>query len=403
MLKKLPLLSIIILMDKDRISRQIYTHIPVYSGDVSGAASALYEFGGMTVIHDPSGCNSTYNTHDELRWVRHESAVFISGLRESDAVNGNDDRLIDDTVETAFSLEKRPSFIALCNSPVPDIIATDFNALSRIIEKRTGIPTFYIRTNAMHDYTVGATNAFYKIAEKFLTNKKPVKVPDTVNLFGLTPFEYPHTDDVDRLYDLLEGNGLHVCANWGMGSAKHPVTFSDIEKAVNADVTLVLSSTGLKAADYLYTMYGIPYVVGNPLAGISEQIIDDLRSGTTKNTYMDILGQTQWKIRNEDLPVTAFIGEPVTIGSEAAAYALSHPDRKVRLICATETTEKLISHEVICPHGEAEIAESLMDAAEIHGDPLLQHAIAYGRHGFDPSWQIWIDKPHLAMSGRMYL
>ena len=36
-----------------------YRIIPVYTGDVSGAASALYELGGMVVIHDPSGCNST--------------------------------------------------------------------------------------------------------------------------------------------------------------------------------------------------------------------------------------------------------------------------------------------------------------------------------------------------------
>ena len=43
--------------------KKTYRILPVYTGDVSGAASALYELGGMTVIHDPSGCNSTYNTH----------------------------------------------------------------------------------------------------------------------------------------------------------------------------------------------------------------------------------------------------------------------------------------------------------------------------------------------------
>ena len=42
--------------------RQSYRMIPVYTADVSGVCSALYELGGMTVMHDPSGCNSTYNT-----------------------------------------------------------------------------------------------------------------------------------------------------------------------------------------------------------------------------------------------------------------------------------------------------------------------------------------------------
>ena len=48
--------------------RQAYRIIPIYTADVSGVCSALYELGGMTVMHDPSGCNSTYNTHDEIRW-----------------------------------------------------------------------------------------------------------------------------------------------------------------------------------------------------------------------------------------------------------------------------------------------------------------------------------------------
>ena len=28
-------------------------------------------------MHDPSGCNSTYNTHDEIRWYDQDSLIFI--------------------------------------------------------------------------------------------------------------------------------------------------------------------------------------------------------------------------------------------------------------------------------------------------------------------------------------
>ena len=76
----------------------VYTSLPVYTGDVSGVCSALYELGGMIVIHDPSGCNSTYNTHDEIRWYDHPSLIFISGLKESDAIMGNDAKFINDNV-----------------------------------------------------------------------------------------------------------------------------------------------------------------------------------------------------------------------------------------------------------------------------------------------------------------
>ena len=74
--------------------RQSYRMIPVYTADVSGVCSALYELGGMTVMHDPSGCNSTYNTHDEIRWYDQDSLIFISGLTEIDAIMGNDRNLL---------------------------------------------------------------------------------------------------------------------------------------------------------------------------------------------------------------------------------------------------------------------------------------------------------------------
>ena len=74
--------------------RQTRRILPVTAGDISGAASALYELGGMTVIHDPSGCNSTYNTHDEIRWYDQKSLIYVSGLTDVDVINGDDDRLI---------------------------------------------------------------------------------------------------------------------------------------------------------------------------------------------------------------------------------------------------------------------------------------------------------------------
>ena len=99
------------LRDRMKVRQQVFSHIPVYTGDVSGAASALYELGGLLAIHDPSGCNSTYNTHDEIRWYDEESLIFISGLKESDALLGRDDVFIQDIISAAKRLS--PEFIAI--------------------------------------------------------------------------------------------------------------------------------------------------------------------------------------------------------------------------------------------------------------------------------------------------
>jgi len=34
--------------------------ISTYSADTFGVCSALFELGGMVIMHDASGCNSTY-------------------------------------------------------------------------------------------------------------------------------------------------------------------------------------------------------------------------------------------------------------------------------------------------------------------------------------------------------
>ena len=117
--------------------RQSYKIIPVYTADVSGVCSALYELGGMVVMHDPSGCNSTYNTHDEIRWYDKDSLIYISGLSEIDAVMGNDAKFINDIEEAAREL--KPEFIALAGSPIPFMNGTDFPAIAQVIQTETGI------------------------------------------------------------------------------------------------------------------------------------------------------------------------------------------------------------------------------------------------------------------------
>ena len=40
--------------------KQASSILSTYASDVSGVCSALYELGGMSIMDDASGCNSTY-------------------------------------------------------------------------------------------------------------------------------------------------------------------------------------------------------------------------------------------------------------------------------------------------------------------------------------------------------
>jgi nitrogenase molybdenum-iron protein alpha/beta subunit len=126
--------------------------ISCYASDTAGVCSALFELGGMTVVHDASGCNSTYATHDEPRWFYSDSMTYISAVTENDLVCGNDRKLVDDVVRSAREL--KPRFIALCNSPIPLMVGVDMQAIAREIEKSCCIPCFAVRTSPSSISTV---------------------------------------------------------------------------------------------------------------------------------------------------------------------------------------------------------------------------------------------------------
>ena len=210
--------------------KRSYKIIPIYTADVSGVCSALYELGGMTVMHDPSGCNSTYNTHDEIRWYDQDSMIYISGLTEIDAVMGNDEKLICD-IEIAAE-ELKPKFIALAGSPIPYMNGTDFEAIAKILEQDLGIPAFSVPTNGMHDYVYGVGRALAEIAKR-IEGKREV-TPKSVNLLGVTPLDFGPQEHVDALIQNVEQAGWKVLSTWAMGD-----TLENLARAPEAEVNLV--------------------------------------------------------------------------------------------------------------------------------------------------------------------
>ena len=251
--------------------RQSYRIIPVYTADVSGVCSALYELGGMTVMHDPSGCNSTYNTHDELRWYDQDSLIFISGLTEIDAVMGNDEAYIKRTVDAANILN--PKVIAYLGSPVPMVIGIDLEGMAYETENMTGVPSFGINTTGEKYYDKGASDVFVKLIKRFA--KKPVKKEDgakkSVNLLGMIPLDVGNTGNCNRILTFVRENGFEITADFAMG-----LSVEQIEKCPSADLNIVVSRCGLEAARYLKRKYQIPYICGVPL-GDGENLLKKIR------------------------------------------------------------------------------------------------------------------------------
>lgn len=391
--------------------KQSYRIIPTYTADVSGVCSALYELGGMTVMHDPSGCNSTYNTHDEIRWYDMDSLIFISGLTEMDAVMGNDEHFINDIVTAANELH--PKFIALASSPIPYMNGTDFNAIAKIVQADTGICTFFIPTNGMHDYVYGAGLALAEIARHF-TDQTIRWQGDkhTINLLGVTPLDFGPIENVKKMIELIENNEWHVLSTWAMGD-----TLETLSKAGSAAVNLVVSSVGLKAAEVLYERFGTPYVIGTPCVIDTPHVID---SSVDTDSYMKQLTDTmqnavQNRLQQEsseknsdnqsvyipylhnrlDAPASiTLIGEPVQMGSLASAIEQKY-HQSVRILCPLQMHENLLCAKDCAVNGEEDIQKQLSDTPIIVADPLYRPVC--------PKESQFFELPHIAFSGRIYL
>ena len=383
-----------------KIMKQIASRISIYSADAFGVCSALYELGGLCVMHDASGCNSTYNTHDEPRWYDFDSMVYISGLSEMEAIMGDDQKFIDDIVYTAKELS--PNFIAMAGTPIPTMIGTDFKAIANIIEKETNIPTFGFDTTGMHSYVSGAYKAFEALAKRFLKrndkesrgeqkesiDKESREVKNTiikVNILGATPLDFSINKSVEAMVALLKENNFEVISTWAMGSS-----LEYIKNAGDADVNLVVSYSGMGAAKYMYENLNIPYVIGTPFGKeFANKVIEDLKE--VKSTKENKISYDNRKI-DKDAEIT-IVGE--SIMSESLAYAISKEKNKtVNVISSLETDEKLLLEGDKIAIFEDDIEKCLKNSKTIIADPLFRPIC--------PLDSNFISLPHEAFSGRIY-
>ncbi|MCD8233600.1 MAG: oxidoreductase [Cloacibacillus porcorum] len=409
--------------------RQTCAILSTYTADVSGVCSALYEMGGMTVMHDASGCNSTYNTHDEPRWYNIPSLVFISALAEVEALMGDEEKLIGDVCRAAEEL--RPRFIALAGTPIPMMMGTDFKGIARVIEERTGIPTFGFATNGMNSYNVGAGMVLAAVARRFCDpglTPPPLAEGErpSVNLLGVTPLDFSvraaprsgeagtlkisqggkpagasfvraapcsgeagtgkisNGDDltgasavcgnVEAMKMVFEDAGFHVNSCWAMGSP-----WEELMNAGRAHVNVVVSSCGAPLAEALREIYGTPSVTGLPVGdSVARELFSLIDEAAQRGSGLSL-----------PLPITEpggkvfVIGEPVQSASIARALERDYAMRNVRMLAPLDSPD------------EDEVFRALREARLVIADPLYKPALP--KH-----YCRFIALPHEGYSGRIF-
>ncbi len=356
--------------------RQTYVNTSLYAADAMGVCSALYELGGMSVMHDASGCNSTYTTHDEPRWYDFDSFVFITAMTEHEALMGDDEKTVRDISEAARQLN--PRFIALAGTTIPAMCGIDIPALARLIEAETGIPSFGLPTDGMHSYLRGAALAFDALAHRFVKETEKTDAL-SANILGLTPLDFSYIGIEDSIKAAVKAADIEIISSWAMGSSPE-----DIEKAASARVNLVVSETGLEAAKTLEKRFGIPYVIGTPISGFTPDIIDAIKTADAEKRNINPAAAFI-----ENTASVAIIGEYVFASSLCAA--LSKHRVNACPVCPLES--RLKSKPADSVSDEHAISEELKNAGTVIADPLYK-PLSKGKK--------FISLPHEAYSGRIF-
>lgn len=359
------------------------TVLSTYSADAFGVCSALYELGGMVVMHDASGCNSTYSTHDEPRWYDSESLVFISALTEMEAIMGDDSKFLKDLKDAVETLH--PKFVALAGTPIPMMIGCDLPTIAQQLEQQTGIPCFGFGTSGMHSYLCGVSDALAAMARR-MTDLDAVMVPGTVNILGATPLDFSINGSISTMKALLESAGWHVLSTFAMGS-----TLEDIRRAGQAQVNLVISGAGMQAAQILRERFGTPYVVGTPTGSAFSQKILDCMAEAAK-TRQSSMAFSDSAPAEKDV---FLLGESVTARSLASALSLECGIRP-RVVYPLERRPEflgVLSSNDVCAAEEEELQALWKGAKTVIADPLYRPLV--------PDSCRFISLPHEAFSGRI--
>lgn len=347
--------------------------LPPFAPDTAGAAAVLYPLGGMTVIVDAGGCAGNICGFDEPRWQEdaEPSAVFSAGLRDMDAIMGRDANLVAKIREAAAELTV--SFVGLVSTPVPAIIATDFRAVCRMVEKETGLPTIAVRTDGTRLYDRGASAACDALVQKFTAPIPHDAMRTGLGVLGLTPLDFSRE----------ERASLHAL----LGREDTPIRFfdrlDDFREAARLKELLVVSPAGLKAARRLQRQWGIPIRAELPPAFIHEAfsavlsclaaLLRDRQPREVLIVHQQILANGLRRAIRQRFPAGA-----VTVGS---FFAL---DRALQRKGDLHFRGEQDFHAYLQAHPDAIVI----------GDALLTRAVP------KPFGGTLLDLPHFALSGR---
>lgn len=343
--------------------RGFFQYIPPFAPDYSGAVGALFQAGGLIVLCDPGGCSGNVAGYDEPRFYGSHAAFFSGAIRELDTIFGRDDKL-EQKILAAANLDSY-AFLALVGTPVVSVIGTDLEALARRLGKATGIPAFGISTTGMADYSVGEHLALLAYGKRFLPEHRG-PAGDKIGIFGATPLNAAGGDNLPALMRQQYGDRAVL-----FSEAEGPACLARME---GIKEILCLSPSCVPVCRMIRDRLGIPYQMDYPASPTLVQAARAVPAGNKRVLilHQQAVGNTLRTLLREKVQGDIIVGTFFQRDSDSL-----------------EEGDLLFQ-------GEDELVEQGRRFDVIVADPLYRRAL-------EGAGAVWVDLPHRACSGELYL
>lgn len=397
---KIHTVQFLLLIKTGEIMKGLLKKLPPFAPDYSGVNSVFYELGGITIINGADGCIGNVTGYDEPRYFEKKGHIFSTGLRNIQAIAGDENILLKKIKDLPFLTQV--SCLVLMGTPTSAVIASDHKGVAKLLEEELNIPVISINTTGIDGYEMGAQKAFLALAKRFV--KPSSQLGSGVNIIGATPLDYWGRRQIDSIVNGLTAHGVNVRSCWTMEGG-----MKAIENTLNGEINLVVSVSGIPAAKHLEKVYGMPYIIGVPVGEEDTENFANILNRKDKNVCSEkklFKEERSERRKLEKLFIEKKdIAAPVVIAGE---QIWANGFRRF-LSCYIDFSQISVvsffqmNHQEMAPQDVYVNSEDIFlktmkkkNPATIIGDPLYRRLI------FSSSNSTYVDVPHLAVSSRLY-
>lgn len=234
--------------------KYLFEYIPPVRSDILGMLDAASRTNAYALINDSADYHfgSEYGGK-EAAW---DMSFTVSKLRDNDVASGADEPVLRRAERIA---EERPEFFLIGEGPAASMTGVDTEDLCAKIEAATGINTAYVAVNGHHAYDTGVSKTLEALVKHDATACE--KRHGTMCILG------------GSLFDLGNGN-MSAIRSWCEAQGYEILNKSpenNFARAGEAEINLVITLSGLPAAQELERRFGTPYVTGLPFGSIGAE------------------------------------------------------------------------------------------------------------------------------------